>query len=82
MDHNPLLSIFASQKGIPTHVANRLQRLGTNLLNYKVEFLPSKRSGHADGLSRLIPIFSVPLEDTVIAAEKAEKEAKICCAIQ
>ena len=42
----------------------------------KWNFLPSKKLGHADGLSRLIPNISVPLEDTVIAALKAEKEAK------
>ena len=41
-----------------------------------MEFLPSKKLGHADGLSRLLPKFSVPLEDTEIAALKAEKEVK------
>ena len=78
MDHHLLLSIFESKKGIPTHTANKLQHWGTILLNYnyEMEFLPSKKLGHADGLSRLIPNISVPLEDTVIAALKAEKEAK------
>ena len=41
-----------------------------------MEFLPSKKLGHADGLSRLIRKFSVPLEDIEIAAVKAEKEVK------
>ena len=44
-----------------------------------MEFLQSKRFGHADGLSRLIPKFSVPLEDTVIAALKAEKVKDMLC---
>ena len=38
-----------------------------------MEFLLFKNLGHADGLSRLIPTFLVPLEHTVIAAVKAEK---------
>ena len=41
-----------------------------------MEFLPSKKLRHVDGLSRLIPKFLVPLEDTKIAALKAEKEVK------
>ena len=85
-DHRPLLSIFGSKKGIPTHTANRLQRWGTCLLNYnfKMEFLPSKELGHADGLSRLIPPFSEPLEDTVIAALRDEEDLKeaMCRAIR
>ena len=42
-----------------------------------MEFLPSKKLRHADGLSRLIPKFSVPLKDTIIAALKAKKEVKV-----
>ena len=55
MDHHPLLSIFGSKKGIPTHTANRLQHWGTILLNYnyEMEFLLSQKLEHADGLSRL-----------------------------
>ena len=41
-----------------------------------MEFLPFKKLSHADGLSRLIPKFSLPLEDTVIASLKAKKEVK------
>ena len=33
-DHKPLLSIFGSKKGVPTHSANRLQRWSVILLNY------------------------------------------------
>ena len=52
-----------------------------------MKFLPSKKLRHEDGLSRLIPKFSVPLEDTVISALKAglkaEKEVKdmLCNAV-
>ena len=55
-DHKPLLTIFGSKKGIPTHTANRLQRWSIILLNYnfKMEYISSKNIGHADGLSRLI----------------------------
>ena len=77
-DHHPLLSIFRSKKGILTHTANILQHWGTFLLNsnYKMKFLPSKKLGHADGLSRLVPSFAEPLEDNVIAASRAKKELK------
>lgn len=69
-DHKPLIAIFGSRKGFPTHTANRLQRWGTILLNYdfEMEFLPSKKLGHADSLSRLIPKTGEPLEDSVIAS--------------
>ena len=33
-----------------------------------MEYLPSKEFGHAGGLSRLIPKYKEPLEDTVIAS--------------
>ena len=75
-DHKPLLTIFGSKKGIPTHTANRLQRWSIILLNYnfKMEYISSKNIGHADGLSRLIRKCAEPLEDTVIAALREEKE--------
>ena len=41
-----------------------------------MEFLPSKKLSYADGLSCLIPKFSEPLEDTVIASIKTENEIK------
>ena len=39
-DHHPLLSIFESIKGLPTHTANRLKQWGTFLFNYNMKFLP------------------------------------------
>ncbi|XP_026441989.1 uncharacterized protein K02A2.6-like, partial [Papaver somniferum] len=81
-DHKPLISIFGSKKGLPTHTANRLQRWGTILLNYDfdMEFLPSKKLGHADGLSRLIPRTGEPLEDSVIASLRSERDySSILC---
>ena len=53
-DHKPLLSIFASKKDLPTYTANRLLRWRIILLNYnfKIQYLPSKKIAHADGLSR------------------------------
>ena len=74
MDHRPSLTIFSSNKGILTHTANRLQHWGIILLNFKMEFLSSKKLGHVVGLSRLIPEFSEPLENTV----KEIRENKIC----
>ena len=69
MNHRSLLTILGSKKGLPTHTANRLLQWGTILLNYdfRMEFLPSSKLCHTDGLSRLIPKNSEPLEDTVIA---------------
>ena len=74
-DHMPLLTIFGLKKGLPTHTANRVQRWGTILLNYNfnMEFLPSKKLCHADGLSRLIPKQRETLEDTVIASLRTER---------
>ena len=42
--------------------------------DFEIEFLPSKMLGHADGLSRLIPRTGEPLEDTVIAALRSERD--------
>ena len=39
-----------------------------------MEFLPSKKLNHANGLSWLIPKFHEPFEDTVIAAIRGENE--------
>ena len=39
-----------------------------------MEYIPSKKLGHADGLSRLIPKYCEPFEDTVIAALRTEKD--------
>ena len=39
-----------------------------------MEYISSKEIGHADGLSRIIPKNTKPLEETVIASLKEEKE--------
>ena len=44
--------------------------------SFKMEFLPSKEIAHADGLSRLIPKNTEPLEETVIASLKSEMDIK------
>ena len=74
-DPHPSLSISGSKKGISKHTTNRLQHWGT-LLDYdlKVEYIPLKELGHADGLSTLIPKFNEPFEDTVIASLRSESE--------
>ena len=52
--------------------------MGTNLLNYsfKMEFLPSKKISHTDGLSRLIPKIRGPLEEAVIASLSSKMDIK------
>ena len=77
-DHKSLLSIFGSKKGVPTHSANRLQRWSSILLNYnfKIQYMPSKKIAHANGLLRLIPDNTELLEETVIAALKQEQELR------
>ena len=48
------------------------------LLNYsfKMELLPSKEIAYADGLSRLVPKNTKPLEETVIGSLKSEMDVK------
>ena len=77
-DHCPLLTIFDSKKEILTHTANRSQRWATMLLDnsFKMEFLSPKEIAHTDGLSRLIPKNTEPLEETVIASLKSEMNVK------
>ena len=73
-DNRPLLSIYGSKLDIPKHTANRLRRWRTLLLDYdfKLEYIPSKELGHTDGLSKLIPKFNEPFEDTVIASLRSK----------
>ena len=77
-DHKPLITFFGSKKGLPIYTANRLLRWGTILLNYnfKIEYLLSKQISHADGLSRLVPKYSEPFEDTIIATLRTDCEIK------
>ena len=48
---------FWLKNSLPKHAASRLQRWRTILLNnnFKIEYVPSKTIGYADGLLRLIP---------------------------
>ena len=41
-----------------------------------MEYIPSKKFGHAHGLSRLFPKYKESLEDTVIASLQSEGELK------
>ena len=41
-----------------------------------MEYLPLKKFGHADGLSRLIPKYKEPQEDMAIASLQSEGELK------
>ena len=77
-DHKPLVTIFGSKKGLPTYIANRLLRWGTFFLNYdfQIQYLSTNKIGHADGLSRLIPMSAETFEDTVIAALRSENEVE------
>ena len=53
-------------------------RWGTILFNYnfKLEYLPTNKIGHADGLYRLIPNQCQPLEDSVITVIRSDCEIK------
>ena len=77
-DYKPLITIFGSKKGLPIYTANRLLRWGTILPNYnfKIEYLPSKQISHADGLSRLVPMYIESPEDTIIAALRTDCKIK------
>ena len=77
-DHKLLITIFGSKKGLPIYTANKLLRWGTILLNYnfKIEYLPSKQINHADGLSKLVPKYSEPFEDSIVAALRTDCEIK------
>ncbi len=44
--------------------------------NFKMKFLPSAKLSHAYRLSRQIPKYKEPLEDTVIAFLREEAEIK------
>uniref|UniRef100_A0A5S6R6A2 RNA-directed DNA polymerase n=1 Tax=Trichuris muris TaxID=70415 RepID=A0A5S6R6A2_TRIMR len=73
-DHQPLLSIFGSKKGIPVYTANRLHRWAVILLgyNFSIQYRSSNHFGCADALSRLISANVPPNEDAVIASVDAD----------
>ncbi|XP_058827863.1 uncharacterized protein LOC131687786 [Topomyia yanbarensis] len=72
-DHDPLLQIFGSKKGIPVYTANRVQRFALNLLSYDFDI----RCSNADVLSRLINQHVKPEEDSVIASIILEKDVRV-----
>ena len=43
-------------------------------LKIKIEYLPLKQISHANGLSRLVPKYSEPFQDTIIAALQTDCE--------
>ncbi|XP_058817026.1 uncharacterized protein K02A2.6-like [Topomyia yanbarensis] len=77
-DHQPLLRIFGSKKGIPVYTANRLQRFALNLLLYDfdIEYVPTHKFGDADLLSRLINQHVKPDEDYIIASINLEEDLR------
>lgn len=77
-DHQPLLRIFGSKKGIPIYTANRLQRFALTLLSYDfgIEYVRTESFGNADVLSRLINKHEKPDEDCLIASVALELDVK------
>ncbi|XP_058820892.1 uncharacterized protein K02A2.6-like [Topomyia yanbarensis] len=77
-DHEPLLRIFGSKKGIPVYTSNRLQRWALTLLLYEftIEYVPTAKFGNADILSRLINQHVRPEEDYVIASVSLENDLR------
>ncbi|XP_052566093.1 uncharacterized protein K02A2.6-like [Culex pipiens pallens] len=77
-DHQPLLKVFGSKKGIPVYTANRLQRWALTFLLYDfdIQHVSTTAFGYADFLSRLMSSQSRPDEDYVIAAVYVESEAR------
>ncbi|XP_055527452.1 uncharacterized protein K02A2.6-like [Wyeomyia smithii] len=75
-DHQPLLKVFGSKKGIPLHTANRLQRWALSLLgfDFNVEYVPTDNFGYADVLSWLISNHMKPEEEYVVATVSLEEE--------
>ncbi|XP_055634140.1 uncharacterized protein K02A2.6-like [Toxorhynchites rutilus septentrionalis] len=77
-DHQPLLRIFGSKKGIPVYTANRLQRWALTLLSYDftIQYVATEKFGNADILSRLISRHARPDEDFVIASVTLESDMR------
>ncbi|XP_058456315.1 uncharacterized protein K02A2.6-like [Malaya genurostris] len=79
-DHQPLLKVFGSKKGIPLHTANRLQRWALLLLgfDFNVEYIATDKFGYADVLFRLISNHQKPEEEYIIAAVNLEDDINAC----
>ncbi|XP_062541441.1 uncharacterized protein K02A2.6-like [Armigeres subalbatus] len=78
-DHQPLLRVFGSKKGIPVHSANRLQRWALTLLghDFHIEYVSTQDFGYADVLSRLISNHQKPDEEAVIATINIEADVNV-----
>ncbi|KHJ97227.1 hypothetical protein OESDEN_02795 [Oesophagostomum dentatum] len=76
-DHKPLLTIFGSNRGMPTYSANRLLRWSLILRSYdfKIEYRKTTDFGQADALSRLIAEQTTGSENVVIAQAVQDAEA-------
>lgn len=74
-DHEPLLHIFGSKKGIPVYTANRLQRYALVLLAYdfSIKYIRTESFAYADFISRLIANHEKSDEEVVIAATTARR---------
>uniref|UniRef100_A0A5S6Q662 RNA-directed DNA polymerase n=1 Tax=Trichuris muris TaxID=70415 RepID=A0A5S6Q662_TRIMR len=83
-DHQPLLAIFGTKKGIPLYTANRLQRWATTLLGYDfaLEYRSTTSFGNADALSRLIATQLRQEEDIVIASVDGEIQRVLVDAVR
>ncbi|XP_055634306.1 uncharacterized protein K02A2.6-like [Toxorhynchites rutilus septentrionalis] len=68
-DHQPLLKVFGSKKGIPVYTANRLQRWAHTLMLYDfdIQFVRTEEFEHADLLSRLMKCHANEMEVDVNA---------------
>ncbi|XP_055633484.1 uncharacterized protein K02A2.6-like [Toxorhynchites rutilus septentrionalis] len=77
-DHQTLLKVFGSKKGIPVYTANRLQCWALTLLLYdfNIQHVPTDKFGNADFLSRLMSSQRRPDVDYAIASVHVESEAK------
>lgn len=77
-DHQPLLALFGSRKGVPVLTASRLQRWALCLMGYqyKIEYVPTKKFGKVDGLSRL------PAGEDIEFEEAMKEEQGIVAALQ
>ncbi|XP_058827578.1 uncharacterized protein K02A2.6-like [Topomyia yanbarensis] len=73
-DHQPLLRIFGSKKGIPVYTAYRLQRFALNLLLYDfdIECVPTHKFGDANRIVKHVK----PDEDYIIANINLEEDLR------
>lgn len=75
-DHQPLVSIFNPQKGVPAMAVARLQRwaLFLGVHTYTIEYKGTKLHGNADGLSRLPQSLSEKVSDPALTLHMLQME--------